>query len=395
MKHIIKIGTPIAILLAAVGAYAVMQQSAAKPSLQPTEPSLISAQYIEARSQTTTITVHSQGTVQPCLQTTLTAEVSGRIHRVAPAFHTGGVFKSGALLLEVDAQDYREMVTRAEAALASAQLTLATEQARAAQAERDWKALSSEQPSELALRRPQLAHAQAEVRAAQAEVSKARRELSKTRILAPYDLMISETHVDVEQYVQAGTSFARVFGTRAAEIRLPVTDEDLDRLGMSTRTAQPLRPNQMPVVRLSATISGHTHFWQGRVVRSEGLYDLETRLIHVVATVEDPYGFYSDKHPFALAMGMFVQARIEGQTLRDRVVLPSSALVDSDTVWIIRANNTLQQRKVCLTYVDARHLVIDDGVMPGERVYFNPVDVVADGMQVTPVPASENQETNQ
>jgi RND family efflux transporter MFP subunit len=381
--------------MAAVGAYAVMQQSAAKPALHPTEPSLMSAQYIEARPQTTTVTVHSQGTVQPCIQTALTAEVSGRICRVAPAFHTGGVFKAGALLLEIDAQDYREMVTRAEAALASAQLTLATEQARATQAERDWKALGSDQPSALALRRPQLAHAQAELRAAKAELSKARRELSKTRILAPYDLMISEKNVDVEQFVQAGTSLARVFGIRSAEIRLPVTDEDLDRLGIATRTAQPLRPNQMPVVRLSATISGRIHFWRGRVVRSEGLYDPETRVIHVVANVEDPYGFYGDKHPFALAMGMFVLAQIEGKTFRDRVVLPPSALIDGGTVWIIQANNTLQQRKVRLAYVDARHLVIDDGVMPGDKVYFNPVGIVTEGMRVKAIPASEHQETNQ
>lgn len=395
MKHILKIGTPIAVLLAAMGAYAVMQQSAVKPSLQPTEPALISAQYIEARPRTTTITVHSQGTVQPSIQTALTAEVNGRICRVAPAFHTGGVFKAGALLLEIDAQDYREMVTRAEAALAGAQLTLATEQARAAQAERDWKALSSDQPSALALRRPQLAHAQAEVRAAQAEVSKARRELSKTRISAPYDLMISETHVDVEQYVQAGTSLVRVFGTRSAEIRLPVTDEDLDRLGMSTRTAQPMRPDQMPVVRLRAKISGRIHFWQGSVVRSEGLYDPETRLIHVVANVEDPYGFHDAKHPFPMAAGMFVHAEIEARTLRNRVVLPPSALVDDDTVWIIRADDTLQRRKVRLAYVDARRLVIDNGVLPGERVYSNPVDVVSEGMPVKAIPATEIQETSQ
>jgi RND family efflux transporter MFP subunit len=372
-----------------------MQKSAATPSFRPTEPSLMSAPYIEARLQTATVTVHSQGTLQPRIQTILTAEVSGRICRVAPAFHTGGVFKAGTLLLEIDAQDYREMVTRAEAALAGAQLTLATEQARAAQAERDWKALGSDQPSALALRRPQLAHARAEARAAQAEVNKARRELSKTRILAPYDLMISETHVDVEQYVPAGTALARVLGTRSAEIRLPVTDEDLDRLGMSTRTAKPLRSNQMPVVHLSATISGHTRFWRGSIVRSEGLYDPQTRLIHVVANIEDPYGFHDAKHPFPMAMGMFVQARIEGKTLRDRVVLPPSALVDGDTVWIIRADNTLQQRKVRLAHVDARHLVLDDGVMPGEKVYFNPADVVTDGMRVKAIAATENQETTQ
>jgi multidrug efflux pump subunit AcrA (membrane-fusion protein) len=151
----------------------------------------------------------------------------------------------------------------------------------------------------------------------------------------------------------------------------------------------------MPAVRLGATIGGRIHIRRGSVVRSEGLYDPETRLIHVVAKVEDPYGFHGDEHPFALAMGMFVQARIEGKTFRDRVVLPPSALVDGDTVWIIRANNTLQQRKVRLAYADARHLVIDDGVMPGERVYFKPVDVVADGMKVKAIPATQNQERHQ
>jgi multidrug efflux pump subunit AcrA (membrane-fusion protein) len=96
-----------------------------------------------------------------------------------------------------------------------------------------------------------------------------------------------------------------------------------------------------------------------------------------------------------MAIGMFVQAQIEAGILRNRVVLPPSALVEDDTVWIIRANNTLQRRKVRLAYVDARHLVIDDGVMPGERVYFNPVDVVSEGMPVKAIQATANQETNQ
>ncbi len=190
MKRLIRIGLPFAIIMVAAAAYAVMQQSVVKPNPRPPEPSLPTAAYIDARARTVTLTVHSQGTVRPSIQTMLTTEVSGTIRHVAPSFHTGGVFEAGALLLEIDPRDYEEIVVQAEAALAGAQLNLATEQARAAQAERDWKALSAEAPSDLALRRPQLKQAMAAVRAAQAELDRTRRDLSKTRITAPYTMMV-------------------------------------------------------------------------------------------------------------------------------------------------------------------------------------------------------------
>lgn len=387
MKRLIRIGAPLGILMLAVAAYAVMQQSVVKPDIRTPEPSLPTAPYIEAQAQTITLTVHSQGTVQPCIQTTLTAEVSGTIRRAAPAFHTGEMFEAGALLLEIDPRDYEEMVIQAEAALAGAQLNLATEKARAAQAAQDWKALSSDTPSALALRRPQLKQAQAAVRAAQADLNRARRDLSKTRICAPYAMMVNSKLVDAGQYVTSGTPLAQIFSIQAAEIRLPVTAEELTQLGLSIRRSDRSDVQSMPPVRFNAAIGDRTVSWHGRVVRTEGLFDPKTRVIHVVARVEDPYGFLKPRHASPLAMGMFVEAQIRGTTIRDRIVLPSSTLVEGRSVWVIHEDETLQLRNVGLAHVSAGQVVVERGVLPGERIFLNPVDVVTDGMRVKAVPA--------
>ncbi len=201
--------------------------------------------------------------------------------------------------------------------------------------------------------------------------------------------------MDAGQYVQPGTPLAQIFSIQTAEVRLPVTDQELEQLGMSLQQSGGSARHQMPEVIFQGSIGDRIVTWPGRVLRTEGLYDPKTRVIHVVAHVDDPYGFLNPSFAPPLAMGMFVEARLIGRTLHDRIVLPSTTLIDGNQVWIIRDDNTLERRPVELAHAANGQVVIDRGVRSGERVYINPDNVIAEGMRVTAVPAMKTIDADQ
>ena len=106
---------------------------------------------------------------------------------------------------------------------------------------------------------------------------------------APFDGRTREEHVDIGQFVSRGVPIAPLSATDFAEIRLPVADHQLAFLEMGS-----LAPNAMadegPEVVLRARFAGRDLEWRGRVVRTEGEIDPRSRMLHMVARVEDPYG---------------------------------------------------------------------------------------------------------
>lgn len=73
---------------------------------------------VEVLPESVTFEVKSRGTVQPHTETTLVAEVSGRVVEVSPALCAGGVFEAGDELLRLDDGDYQASLSGAQAELA-------------------------------------------------------------------------------------------------------------------------------------------------------------------------------------------------------------------------------------------------------------------------------------
>ncbi|MEO2197748.1 MAG: efflux transporter periplasmic adaptor subunit, partial [bacterium] len=78
---------------------------------------------------TVTLTVSSQGTVQPRTSSQLVPEISGPVIEVAPSFAVGGFFEAGDVLLRIDPYDYQQAVITGRSQLAQAELRLAQEEA--------------------------------------------------------------------------------------------------------------------------------------------------------------------------------------------------------------------------------------------------------------------------
>jgi RND family efflux transporter MFP subunit len=371
------------ILAAGVGIIVLMQMS--RPKLTTEEPQITppTVFYTAATPQSVTLDVVAQGEVRPRTDITLTAQVSGRVESVSDAFVDGGAFDEGDLLIKIEDADYRFAVTSAGARVAQAEENLKREQAEAILAQRDYEELGrSQDPSELALRLPQLAQAKAAFEAARADYRAAQLNLERTEIRAPFKGRVRQREAGEGQYVAPGAQLGRIFSTDVAEIRLPLTDNDLAKLGISIAFVES-DDDKGPPVHLSGEIAGRTHYWEGRIARTDGAIDPTTRQISAIAVVDDPYGAGSDNGA-PLAIGLYVNALIEGRPYDNAIVLPRSALYGRDTVYVIGADDLLEKRVVDVVSADKDTITIAGGIEPGERVAISPLRGASEGDKVIP-----------
>lgn len=337
---------------------------------------------IAAEEREVSFTITSQGSVRPRTETSLVSEVSGKISRVSPDFIAGGFFKAGEVLLEIDPSDYQTAVKRAEANLASQQARLSDERTRSEQALRDWKNLGrTGEPSELVLRKPQVQDAIANVSAAEADVDKARRDLERTRISVPYDGLVKSKLVDIGQYVAPGTQLGISFAIDTAEIRLPLSPDDVAYLDLPSATDS--QTQDFPLVTLSAIQAGELRKWQAQIVRTEGVVDEISRVIYAVAQVVDPYGVLGQSNQEELRVGTFVRAEIEGRSAGRVVVIPRYVLQENNTVLVASPDNKLEVRSVEVVRSEPHSVYIASGISDGERIVTTTLDVPVDGLELT------------
>lgn len=373
-------------LIAAVGVVALalagtgLIVSARSPvDRQPSEVPAPLVRVIEVARRDQQHTVTSQGTVRPLVESVLVAQVGGRIVSVAPSFADGGFFAAGERLIEIDRRDYELAVSQAEARLAQARVRLDLERAEAQIARDDWADLGEGEPSPLTLREPQLAEAQAGLEGALAALEQARLQLERTRVTAPFPGRVREKRVDLGQFVAPGTPLAEIYSIEAAEVRLPVTKEDLAFLDVELGLPSGRRG---PAVRLSGMLAGERREWPGRIVRTGSELDPRTRMLPLYARVDDPFARAAGADHSPLPMGLFVDAVIAGLPAEGVVELPRGALRDGDRVLVVDSESRLRFRPVSILRRVDDVALVSAGLDGGERVCISPLETVTDGMLV-------------
>ncbi|NWK54560.1 efflux RND transporter periplasmic adaptor subunit [Verrucomicrobiaceae bacterium N1E253] len=317
--------------------------------------------------------VSTQGRVVPRVRTQAAAEVMGRVVQVASSFKAGGTFKKGEVMLEMDGSDYVAALASAESALADAKLSLEREEARAAQARRDWAKLGRGEASDLVLGKPQIVSAKARVAAAEAGVDKAGRDVERTKLRAPYDCLVEMTYTDLGSYVAPGARLADVYSTDAFEVRVPVTLEEFGFLDQGDAGVVGAE------VELQAKIGGQLRSWSGRIVRSEGQVDRNTMTMNqVVAVLPSP-----GEAPFELPpSGLFVQARIKGRVMPGVAELPRSALTQDHTLLLLDKEERLKVVNVDVSRTMKTTVLVKAGIEEGDLVIVSPIETPVVGMKL-------------
>ena len=335
----------------------------------------------KASSQTVRMSSITYGSVLPRTESELIPEVSGRVTNMSRSLVSGGFFKKGDVLLEIDPLDYEVALEQARAALASAQSELANAgKAHDRQQDLAKKQSTSESQRDDAHNRLQIA--QATLRAARARISRAERDLARTRIIAPFEGRVRSERVDVGQFVTRGAPIASLYSTDFAEVRLPIHDEELAFLQLPLNGISDENTPE-PKVILRTRFAGKHHEWEGTIVRTEGELDPQTRMINVIAQVEAPYKTSGERPPFAV--GLFVEAEILGRVFNDVYIVPRSALQANKQVYIIDGDNKLVFRGVDILRTVNEDVYIQGGIEAGETICLSTVNNAIQGMTVRPV----------
>jgi len=348
-----------------------------KPVVQPPPPQV---QVMPATPETVTLTAVSQGTVQPRREINVVAQVGGIVVSAAPEFADGGFFDANTVLVKLEDADYRIAVIRAEAQVADAEQLVAQEKGRARQAAREWRDLGNQEANDLFLRKPQLAAAEAALAAARGELEQARLNLARTAISVPFNGRVRETLVNVGQFVTPGTLLAQVYDTDVVEIRVPLTDRQVALLDLPLNYQRGDAAGA--AVSLRARFSDREWVWTGEVVRTDASIDVDSRVVFAVVEVADPFASDSPNGRPPLAIGLFVEAEIQGRTLDNVSVLPRSALRNDGSVLLVNEQSRLVGRPVRVLKTEPRQIWVQ-GLDSGERVVIQQPAVAIEGMAVT------------
>ncbi len=380
-----KMWLPVAILGGAVlvSMIVIATASGVETAIPPVP--LLAVRVVEAAPEPVQLLVRSQGTVAPRTESAVIPEVAGPVVWTSPALVSGGFFDKGDALLRIDRRDHETNRARARAAVARADGELEHAQSHLARLE-GLAARDIVSPSQLDDARRMRRVAAATLDETRAQLAQANRDLDRTEVRAPYDGRVREENVDVGQFVSSGQAVATIYATDYVEVRLPVPDEQLAFLDLALFEGA-AGDAPAPIVALHARFAGGEHTWSGRVVRTEGEIDAKSRMVHVVARVEEPYAPGPAGRP-PLAVGLFVRAEIEGPEVPDVIEVPRAALRTSlengaTSILIVDAEDRLHERVVQVIRTERDMVLVQGGVTKGDRVCVSPVRSFLPGMTVS------------
>ena len=223
--------------------------------------------------------------------------------------------------------------------------------------------------SDLALRKPQLAQAQAAVDSAEADLRQALLDLERTVIKAPFNAMITERNVNIGAYVGSQESLATLVGTDAFWIEAVVSLDQLHMIDLDY-------PEGCPVKIKSQAGFGK---WEGKVIQIAGKLNETSRMATVIVEVKKPLGDAEGPSVSRLMIDDYVYAEITGRELPGVIEIPRSALQDDTTVWVLK-DNALDIRNVSLAWKDTDKVYIGRGVTPGELIVTTGLSTPVQGM---------------
>jgi len=327
------------------------------------------------------VQISSNGTTTPLTQTVLTAEVGGEVIYRSKKFAEGASVIEGEILAKIDDTDLQLQYKNALLQLANAEVQYSLQLAEAEVAKEAWDKIGDGVASDLTLKKPQLKQAQALLEVAKAQVSSAAKKLNKTEIIAPYAGRIQNVNIDLGTTIIPGQPVGAMYTSSEIEITLAVKDNDLQFLSIPM-DGRKLNPSEQASVVIESFYKGKTQSWEGKLERVDGVIDPITRMINLIAVFKNDF-IETDKPN--LPIGLFVEAKIDGITLKNIFEIPINSISKDNEVYIVDKNNQLELRKLTVLKKYSEFVIIKDGLRAGERIVTSKLSTASNGIKVNPV----------
>ena len=326
------------------------------------------------------VQISSNGTTTPLTQTVLTAEVGGEVIYRSKKFAEGASVIEGEILAKIDDTDLQLQYKNALLQLANAEVQYSLQLAEAEVAKKAWDKIGDGVASDLTLKKPQLKQAEAFLEVAKAQVSSAAKKLNKTEIIAPYAGRIQNVNIDLGTTIIPGQPVGAMYTSSEIEITLAVKDNDLQFLSIPM-DGRKLNPSEQASVVIESFYKGKNQSWKGKLERVDGVIDPVTRMINLIAVFKNDF-IEIDKPN--LPIGLFVEAKIDGITLKNIFEIPINSISEDNEVYIVDKDNQLELRELTILKKYSEFVIIKDGLKAGERLVTSKLSTASDGIKVNP-----------
>ena len=304
------------------------------------------------------------GSLEPVWSTDVSAKVDGRINTMNVS--EGDIVKAGAVLATLDTSELAAQVLQAEGNLIAAQSGLE-------QAELDYnryvaladKGAIAAQTLDGARTKRDLSLGQ--VRAAEGSLALVREKLNNANVLAPRDGVIIKRYLQAGAYTRAGSAIVTVADLSGLLAKATVGEAQVADLAVGT-----------PVKVTISALGGQEI--TGTVARVSPVATLPARTFTAEIVVPNESGI--------IKAGMFAKVELATRTHPNVITIPESALVmreDQKTVFVVTADNRIQQRLIKPGYIGAGLVEVLEGVNEGETIVVDGQNKVKDGAVVSPV----------
>jgi multidrug efflux system membrane fusion protein len=320
------------------------------------------------------IQFNALGTVTPVATVTVQTQISGMLMEVG--FTEGQLVHKGDFLAQIDPRPY-------QAALASAQGTLAKDQAVLKQAQVDLARYQTLNRQDSIARQTfedqvWIVHQdEGTVQVDQAAIDTQKLNLAYCRIVSPVDGRVGLRLIDPGNYVQSNSSTGLVVVTQLQPISIIFTlPEDSVPAVMQRMHAGAT----LPVTAFDR--SNTTQLATGTLQTVDNQVDTTTGTVKLRASFAN-----ADESLFP---SQFVNVRLLVDTLRNAVVVPNAAIqtgAPGTYVYLVNANNTVTVRPIKTGPTDGQKTAVTSGLAVGDRIVTDGVDRLKDGAPVV-IPAA-------
>lgn len=341
------------------------------------------------------------GEFLPYQEVELHAKVAGYIRQIN--VDIGDHVHAGQVVATLEVPELNAQVAGADAGVRHSKDEITRAQHEVARAEASHAALHAAylRLEEAAKARPgliaeqELDDAQAKDRASEAQIDAAKAALSASqqqmdvakathsqitalqdysRIVAPFDGVVTWRYADTGALIQAGTSNASSMpvvklaqvGTLRLRVPVPETLVDSVRIGSAAE------------IRVQATSESFT----GKISRFTDSFDRATRTMQVEIDVPNPKDH--------LAPGMYADVRLQTAAREDALTVPVQAVEqngDKASVLVLDAHNRVEKRAISTGIEDPNVVQVLGGLQEGERVIVGNLGSFQPGEVVDPRPS--------
>ncbi|HEV2117695.1 MAG TPA: efflux RND transporter periplasmic adaptor subunit [Terriglobales bacterium] len=407
-KHLLIIVAAVMVLVAALSLFPVRAKN--QQDTQAVSPILRPVAVARVRPAPILQTLVLSGEFKPFQQVDVHAKVAGYIRRIY--VDVGDKVKKGQILAVLEVPELSAQLLAADAAVRRAQDSIRRAQNEVARDKSSHQAthLDYKRLKQASLARPGLIaqqelddafakdqSAEAQVDAAEASLSAAGNELgiaqadqkrlqamaNYTRIISPFDGVVTKRYADTGALVQAGTASS----TQAMPV---VTIAQYDKL----RLVLPVPEDAVPAVHLGSEVDVHVlalhrHF-VGKVARFADALDLQTRTMHTEVDVDNPKGTLVD--------GMYADVTLVLHQLKGALTVPIQAVTrngDQASVLVVNPEDRIELRPVQLGMEGPNRVEVVSGLSSGDQVVIGNASDFHPGEKVQPKPFQEAANTEE